>query len=198
VAVGSGYVWRTGEIRVLIVLLLVLNLALTGPMNVGVPGLARDVYDSPEMMGWLFAAFGVGTLVGSMLAGVLPTAPRPGVRLALLGGLNGAGGVGIGIAPDAATGLAVATAVGVTGGLASVLTASALQSAAAPEYLGRVMSWYALTGYGMAPLSALLTGALLDVSATTAFVVCGVLAVGASIGSAASPALHGVREEARR
>ncbi|PTA46534.1 MFS transporter [Micromonospora sp. RP3T] len=193
VAAGSGYVWRTGEIRVLVVLLLVLNLALTGPMNVGVPGLAREVYDSPQMMGWLFAAFGVGTLVGSMAAGVLPAAPRPGVRLALLGGLNGAAVIGIGIAPGALTGLAFATTVGVTGGLAAVLTAAALQSAAAPEYLGRVMSWYALTGYGTAPLSALLTGVLLDVSAATAFVVCGLLALAASVASAATPALRGVR-----
>ncbi|WP_431936050.1 MFS transporter [Micromonospora sp. RP3T] len=196
VAAGSGYVWRTGEIRVLVVLLLVLNLALTGPMNVGVPGLAREAYDSPQMMGWLFAAFGVGTLVGSMTAGVLPAAPRPGVRLALLGGLNGAAVIGIGIAPGALTGLAFATTVGVTGGLAAVLTAAALQSAAAPEYLGRVMSWYALTGYGTAPLSALLTGVLLDVSAATAFVVCGLLALAASVASAATPALRGVRARA--
>ncbi|MEV0001550.1 MFS transporter [Micromonospora sp. NPDC050980] len=193
VAVGSGYVWRTGEIRVLVVLLLVLNLALTGPLNVGVPGLAREVYDSPQMMGWLFAAFGVGTLIGSMAAGVLPAAPRPGVRLALLGGLNGAGVIGIGVAPSALTGLAFATAVGVTGGLAAVLTAAALQSAAAPEYLGRVMSWYALTGYGMAPLSALLTGFLLDLSAATAFVACGLLALTVAVASAATPALRGVR-----
>lgn len=195
VAVGSGYVWRTPEIRVLMILLFVLNLALTGPMNVGVPGLAVQVYDSPEMMGALFATFGIGTLVGSIAAGTLPGVARPGLWLALLGGLNGAGVIGIGIAPAAVVGLVCAAAVGVTGGLAAVLMTSAVQAASAPEYLGRVMSWLALSGYGMAPLSALLTGALLDVSAAVSFVVCGGLAVLASVAGATTSALRAVRGE---
>jgi len=157
---GFRYVWRTGPIRALMIMLGVVS--LTGrPYAVLMPVFADQIlHGGARTMGLLTGASGIGAL-----AGALSLAARTGVRglgrwiaiSTLVFGL-----ALIAFAWSRTLWLSVAVLVAVGGAMMSQMASSnTLIQAMAPDALrGRVMAVYSMMFMGMAPFGALFAGSI--------------------------------------
>jgi MFS family permease len=173
---GASYTFRDPALRTLIILAAALNFAFTGPISVGLPWLASNRFDAGSAgFGIMISGFGAGALIGAVLAGSVKPVRHRGAMLLGLAALLGVGLGLIGIAPNVliVTGLMFAMGVGV--GFINVNVITWVQQRTEPAILGRVMSLLMLGSQGMAPLSLVLTGVLIDAQPTFVFVASGVL-----------------------
>ncbi|WP_214317243.1 MFS transporter [Nonomuraea sediminis] len=160
---GLSYVARQPLIRVTLVLFAVLEFALSGPVNVGFPVMARAHAWGASGQGVLMSALGVGTLAGTLAVTLLNR------RLGRVGGpaLTGclvvaACYVGLGFGTQlVGTALLVVVAGSVAGALGSIFI-PVLQASAEREYLGRVMSLMSIALQGLVAFSFAVTGVLID------------------------------------
>ncbi len=157
---GLRYAWATPTIRQLLVLLAVCA-GLGFQYNVLLPVYARDVlHAGARTYGWLFSAFGAGSLLAAVRMAV--TRERWALRRHLMFGLA-AGGIGL-------AGFAWSRWLPLMAGFAALAgfglilyvssTNTLIQMTVEDRYRGRVMSLYTLFFVGTAPFGALLSGAL--------------------------------------
>ena len=157
---GLRYAWSTLSIRRLL-LLLAICAGLGFQYNVLLPVYARDVlHAGATTYGWLFSAFGVGSLLAAMRMAV--TRGRWPLRRHLLLGLS-CGGVGL--AGFAWSGwlpaMVVAAALAGFGLILYVSSTNTLiQLTVEDRFRGRVMSLYTLFFVGTSPFGALGAGAV--------------------------------------
>lgn len=175
---GAGYTFRDPALRTLIILAAALNFAFTGPISVGLPWLADSRFDAGAAgFGIMISGFGAGALIGAIVGGSIRAFRRRGIVLMLVAGSLGIGLALIGIAPGVpvVTGLLVAMGLGV--GFVNVIVITWVQRRTETAILGRVMSLMMLASVGLAPVSLVLSGALIDAHPTLVFVASGVLIV---------------------
>ena len=173
---GAAYTFRDPALRTLIILAAALNFAFTGPISVGLPWLADNRFDAGAAgFGIMISGFGAGALIGAIVGGSIRAFRHRGAVLMLVSGSLGIGLALIGIAPGVAvvTGLMFAMGLGV--GFVNVIVITWVQRRTETAILGRVMSLMMLASVGLAPLSLVLSGALIDVQPTLVFVASGVL-----------------------
>jgi len=172
-AEGLCYAWSHPTLR----------LALAAAAAVGLVGFnvrvlipvltAKTLHAGPHTLGILFACFGIGAVVGALVA-----ASAERLRWRRL--LAGLGGLGI-----ALLGLALQRSVWASGALLAVVglsfsswsatTQSMLQLTAPDALRGRIVSLWLLLFGGVQPIGSLLSGWLADVGGTRlAFLVAGV------------------------
>ncbi|MCB0911246.1 MAG: MFS transporter [Propionibacteriaceae bacterium] len=177
VAEGLRFVWRHGTIRILVVIIALANFLLTGPLLVGLPVLAANrLGEGAAAFGMILSGYALGNLVGMGIAG----STRPSTRLL--------GWVGVGIFPllgivystlalAASTWVSVLAMVvgGVANGYLAITVITMLQRMSPRHLVGRVMSLLMLSMYGLAPISQVVAGAVLQLSVTWLF-------LGAAIG----------------
>jgi len=187
---GFRYTLRTPGTRWTLGLLILLNLALIGPVNVGMPALAAIEFSEPALIGGFFAALGVGSVLGSVLAGLTGSPQRPGIWLCTLGAANGAAVVLFGVSEQVWLALVACALIGMTAAIVNVVALLVIQVTTSTKFLGRVMSWYMLSEFGMAPLSSVLVGVMVDVSITMMFVITGGFAVAVAVAAMAAPPLR--------
>ena len=178
-AMGEGFRYVVADRPVLTTMLLalVLNFALNGPASVGMPWLAEVRFDvGPAGLGLMEAAWAVGALAGTLLAGNL-RARRPG--RVLLGSVLVAGAMMtvVGAAPWFPAVIAALAVMGVTIGYVDIIAISWLQARIETRLVGRVMSLVMLMGVGITPLSLGVAGLLIDLGATALFLGSGALVV---------------------
>jgi len=157
---GLAYAWSTSSIRSLLVLLAICA-GLGFQYNVLLPVYARDVLHSgATVYGWLFSAFGAGSLLAAMRMAV--TRGRWALRRHLLLGLaaGGAGLAGFAWARwlPAMVGCAALAGFGLILYVSS--TNTLIQLTVEDRFRGRVMSLYTLFFVGTSPLGALTAGAV--------------------------------------
>ncbi|MBI5833203.1 MAG: MFS transporter [Armatimonadetes bacterium] len=161
-AEGCRYAWSMQPIRILIGLIALASLMGT-PYMVLLPKYAKEfLHSGPKGFGWLMGASGVGALCGAIylagrqsVVGLERLIPRATVAFSL--GL-------IGLSFSRSFGLSWLLMV-VTGGSMMVQMASCntmLQAIVDDDKRGRVMSLYALSFMGTAPLGGLMAGQLGD------------------------------------
>jgi MFS family permease len=163
-------------LRTLIILAAALNFAFTGPISVGLPWLADNRFDAGAAgFGIMISGFGAGALIGAIVGGSIRAFRHRGAVLMLISGSLGIGLALIGIAPGVpvVTGLMFAMGLGV--GFVNVIVITWIQRRTETAILGRVMSLMMLASVGLAPLSLVISGALIDVQPTLVFVASGVL-----------------------
>jgi MFS family permease len=173
------------------------GLALTGPITVGVPWLAREVYEvNAAAFGLMLSMWTTGSLAGVVLAGSLSR--MPGWRL-LVGGICAVISAALAVLglvqslPATAIALLV---MGTAAGAFNVLLLTWLQERTPPALLGRLMSFAELAEVITTPLSYLLAGLLLDLSVTGLFVgAAAVLLCSGLAAATASPAPPPVPDE---
>jgi len=174
---GIGHVMGDPALRTTLLISLVLNFALNGPAAVGIPWLAEMRFDAgPAGIGLLSAAWALGALAGTLVAGNLRL-ERNGV--VLLGSVlvSGVAIMVVGIAPWLPA-VAIAFAVmGICIGYVNILAISWLQARVPTEMVGRVMALAMLMGFGITPLSLGLAGWLIDLDATALFLGSGAIVV---------------------
>ncbi|MFF1958584.1 MFS transporter [Streptomyces sp. NPDC058220] len=156
---GLRYIRRHRVLGPLVLVVAVGELGFVGPLNIGLTLLVQERGWGADGMGWIVAAFGVGAGVSALALTVRGRVPRAG--LVQTAGLA-AGSVAVaclGFAPSIALAVVAGVFIGLLAGLSGALTGALLQTAADPEYLGRVTSVATLFSLGIAPLSFPLTGA---------------------------------------
>lgn len=152
---GLGYARRTPVIAAALALM-----TLTGIVayewNTAVPLLARDFSDNPSMIGFFFAAMGIGAIVGSLsLAGILVAAPRTflsaGVAFAVVLGV-------VALAPSTWLALLAMVVLGAVATTFRALATSLVQLESDPALRGRMVSLLIMAINGTSPISGPLIG----------------------------------------
>lgn len=159
---GIAYAWSTTSIRQLL-LLLAICAGIGFQYNVLLPVYARDVlHADARTYGWLFSAFGAGSLVAALRMAV--TRERWALRRNLLLGLT-LGGIGLaGFAWSRwLPGMAACAALAGFGLILYVSSTNTLiQLTVEDRYRGRVMSLYTLFFIGTSPFGALFAGGVAE------------------------------------
>jgi MFS family permease len=154
---GLGYVWRTPALLVVIVIV-GLVLLFGSNFNVVLPVFATQTLSAGARgFGFLFAAFGVGSLLAAL--GLAARNPTPTVRLVLLGSLVFSILVMVfGLMHGYLPALALITAVGGAETFFAELAATMVQRLAPDHLRGRVVSVYILFFDGTLPLGYVMVG----------------------------------------
>jgi MFS family permease len=170
---GLGFAWRHPGVRLIVMTVAVVGLVGFN-FRVLVPVLTgRTLEAGPRALGLLFACFGLGALVGALIAA---SAERPRWRrlLAGLGGLALAM-VALAFVPNVLTAAVLLWVIGVCFALWSATAQTILQLTAPDRLRGRMISLYIFLFGGMAPAGSLLSGWLASLGGTKlAFLVAGV------------------------
>ncbi len=179
---GLAYAWSTTSIRQLLVLLAVCA-GLGFQFNVLLPVYAREVlHAGAQTYGWLFSAFGAGSLVAAVRMAVTRErwTLRRNLQLGLtLGGLGLAGFAWSSWFPAMALFAAVA-------GFGLILYVSStntlIQLTVEDRYRGRVMSLYTLFFVGTSPFGSLFAGAVAERwGAPVATTICALVLFGGAL-----------------
>lgn len=157
--------WQTPGMRLALLVMLVANLAATGPVLAGLPLKAVAEGWSPSTYGWACAGLAAGGVVGLLALnrwGGRVTVPLSWAASLLAGGSLGIMALTLTRSPAGA--VAGATVTGLCFGPGGRLVISWIQSVSSPQMVGRTMALIQFAIYAGIPLGYLLYGALLGVS----------------------------------
>lgn len=190
---GLATVWNDRTLRALFILVGAINFLTSGPFEVGIPVLAGSRFpEGAAAFGIIVSAFGGGSLLGTVLAGVLPKpAPRHmGSMLLVVTSVLGIGLAVLGFVASTALASAVALAMGVASGYVFLLLITWLQARTAQAMLGRTMGLLMFSAVGLNPVSTALAGAIAKLDVTALLVGAGILLAIIVLVSALNPALR--------
>jgi hypothetical protein len=158
---GLLYAWRDVPLRVMLIVVGVLNLGALGAIEVGLPTLAFQRFsEGATALGATFAAWGIGSTVGSIVAGTRPTPARFGLSVIAMVALIGAGIAAAGLAPSLPILVAVMVVLGLVEGAGTTYLLSWLQRRTDPSMQGRVMAIAMLASVGLEPVALAVAGAV--------------------------------------
>ncbi len=185
IAGGIRYVLADRALLVTMVISLVLNFALNGPVLVGMPWLADQRFAAgPAGLGLLAASWAAGALIGVVVAGSIRLERQGRILLGAVV-VCGVSEILVGVLPSIAGVWLVLALMGVAIGYANIVAISWIQGRVDRAMIGRVMSLVMLMGVGITPLSLAVSGALIDLDATGLFVGAGLLILLTAVVSAA-------------
>jgi len=175
---GARIVLGDPVMRSIVILSTAANLAFTGTTVVGLPWLVLVRFGGDALtLGFLFAAFGAGSLVGVLAAGSLPHPRRFGSIVLTFVLLEGVGLGAIGVAPSTAIIAVILAVIGALNGWVNVVVIAWVQGRTDPEILGRTMSFLMLGSVVAAPLSLALAAVIVDTNATALFLASAALVI---------------------
>ena len=157
-AEGWNYVAQSPAIRSILLLLALISI-VGMPAIVLMPVVAADIlHGGAHTLGFLMAMSGVGALASAIDLVLRKSVRGLGKRIAISVGLFGVGMVVLGLSKSLTISLALMAVIGF--GMMQQMAASntILQTIAADDKRGRVMSFYTLAILGMNPIGSLLAG----------------------------------------
>jgi MFS family permease len=158
---GVLHVWGDVPLRATLLVMAALNLFAIGAVLVGLPALAYQRFSQGAIaLGTTFAAWGIGSTLGSLGAGARPAPARFGRVMIGVVALLGAGIAATGLAPTLPVLLAVMVVVGVVEGAGTTYLISWMQRRTDAGMQGRVMSLAMFSSVGLEPLGLVTAGAL--------------------------------------
>ncbi|MCA0307986.1 MAG: MFS transporter [Actinobacteria bacterium] len=172
VADGLRHAWHHDTTRTMVIVIALANFLLTGPLLVGLPVLASTRFaEGAAAFGMILSGYALGNLVGMAVAGVATPSPRVlgvlGVAIfPFLAVIYGA----LGLVTSTAVAVALMVVGGIGNGYLSITIISLLQRMTPSHLVGRVMALLMLSMYGLGPVSQVIAGAVLQVSATGLFI----------------------------
>lgn len=189
---GVQYLWNDQSLRMLFLILAAVNFFFTGPLLIGIPVLA-DQYlpEGAVAFGLLMSAFAGGSLVGILLAGILPR-PRGKGMSAFLILLLVSFGVSLGFfgfIRSTWLDFALMLLLGAGNGYVAILMFTWMQTNTPKDMLRRMMSMVMLAGNGLVPISQAISGAVIKWNLEALFVSAGALIVLVSLWAAFQPGL---------
>jgi MFS family permease len=190
---GLVYVWNDKTLRVMFAMAASLSLLGEGPVFVGVPVLADTrLPEGAAAYGIIMSCFGLGSLLGILLAGLLPRpAPRDlAVLLPIACGLPGLGLVIFGFAATTPPIAFAALVMGTGLGYMIVLITTWLQQRTPEHLMGRMMSFMVLAVVGTIPVSMTLAGVALSYGTYFLFLGAGLIIIVVAVWAWRSPALQ--------
>lgn len=155
---GIKFVLADRPLLGLCVLVAGMNFCSVGPLRVGIAILANSRFSSASAFGMMFSVLGLGTLLGTVLAGTQLVKLSRGPLLA-----GGAACISLGLAsvgmPLPIWGvLTVLGLMGFVSGFVNVQLISWIQGRVEPAFMGRVLSLAILASIGTGPLSLAAAG----------------------------------------
>lgn len=175
---GMQYMWKDVSLRTWFLIIAGINLFFNGPFIVGIPVLADTRFaEGAAAFGIVISGFGIGSLTGTVLAGVLPKpkASIMGTVILLAIASEGVNLALIGFVSNTYLAALLAYLIGAAQGYIVILWITWLQTITPPQMLGRVWSMVMFSSIGMQPISQSLAGALLNYNITLVFLVSGSL-----------------------
>jgi MFS family permease len=158
---GVLHVWGDVPLRATLLVMAALNLFAIGAVLVGLPALAYQRFSQGAVaLGTTFAAWGIGSTLGSLGAGARPAPTRFGWVMIGVVALLGAGIAATGLAPTLPVLLTVMVVVGVVEGAGTTYLISWMQRRTDAGMQGRVMSLAMFSSVGLEPLGLVTAGAL--------------------------------------
>ncbi|HEU5057856.1 MAG TPA: MFS transporter [Kofleriaceae bacterium] len=168
---GFRYVAGFPAIRAL--LLLVALISVTGfPYVVLMPVFAEALGGGPNTLGLLMGASGFGALAGALWLAARPTVLGLGRVVVIAGTLFGVTMVGFALSPWLWLSVPVVAAVGCGMMVQMAASNTLVQTVIDEDKRGRVMSFFTLAFFGMAPFGSLLAGGLASAVGARWTVVC--------------------------
>ena len=192
ILVGVKYLWNDQPLRTLFLILAAVNFFFTGPLLVGIPVLA-DQYlpEGAVAFGLLMSAFAGGSLVGILLAGILPRPKGKGMSAFLILLLVSFGvSLGFfGFIRSTWLDFALMLLLGAGNGYVAILMFTWMQTNTPKDMLGRMMSMVMLAGNGLVPISQAISGAVITWNLEALFVSAGALIMLVALWAAMQPGL---------
>jgi hypothetical protein len=190
---GLQHVWGDTPLRALILLLALFSVVFRGPFVVAIPALTnRYLTEGAAGFGVLMSALGVGSIVGTLIAGLWR-----GPRRVPLGALMLVDFLGFGTLLLVASFIQVlwplALLIGafaIVDGILIVYFTTWLQLRVPSELLGRVSSVIMFFNLGLFPLSSAVAGVLADVNLLGLLAVTGTLLVLIALGGLTMPGVR--------
>ena len=172
---GFRHIIRNPTVVMLLLFTAMLNISVIGPQQVGLPVLADDYFKmDTKGLGYLLSTFGLGSLLGVVVVGLISNKKNNLIILSLLA-------IQFGIIWTVFTWInnfwIVFSLLFLTGfliGVINVLFITALQTLSPKYLLGRVMSLQFMGSTGLQPISYFFTGLLIILtSLKITFVIAG-------------------------
>lgn len=177
---GFNSMWQDIQIRSFFILIIIANVLIVGPMSVGIPVLADSrLPEGAAAFGIIMSAFGGGSFLGMILAGVLPRPParQMGIVIGLVWSGLGIGIALLGLAQTTTFAAITGFGMGAANGYVVILFVTWLQNRTADAILGRMMGFLMFATSGLNPVSNALSGAIISWNPTLMFVGAGSLMV---------------------
>jgi len=162
VAEGMRTLWQNMAVRTCFIYWSLAAIVVGGTMQVALPLLASRNLDGAASLGILMGAHGVGTLAGMALSRTKLRAITFGATILAIDALVGILMSPLGAITAAWQGMVLLAVIGVLGGYMQIAVFTWIQQSVPPHMLGRAMSIFMSIFMGVAPLSAMLIGALLQ------------------------------------
>lgn len=176
---GMKGVWADVPLRAFMIYVSAISVFVTGPVQVGLPVLADTRLDmGAASLGILMSSNGAGIVLGSILSGVGARLARGrlGIMVLCIDTTVGLAVMLLTVVHSTLSGAVLLALTGILGGIAQISVFTWIQQRVPQAMLGRTMSLLMLGFLGLAPLSAAVAGALLNViSLTTLFAGAGAI-----------------------
>lgn len=173
IAGGLKFCWRDEGIRLVLTYIVLISFFVHGPITAGLPVLAKvKLLLSEAEYGSLYAMTGLGTVLGAGLAMLFNPGPRIlgavvlvsdstiGLCLAMLGVSDNIYLAGLFI-----------LLMGISGGVVMTAGTTWFQQRTPDEYMGRVMSVLMFAVLGLIPVSATLSGYIVELSSVSRLMI---------------------------
>ena len=171
---GINYAWNNRSLRAILLVLVMLNFLIIGPLQVGIPTLADSRFSGGAMaLGIMNSAWGGGGLLGTLMPQIVPNIPPLGILMVTFAPVQGIGLFLLGFIPNILLASITIVVLGLCSGFFTVVGIVWIQKQTPPEILGRVMSLGLLASFGITPFSLALAGVLADLNLTLLFSVTG-------------------------
>ncbi|MCF4968509.1 MFS transporter [Nostoc sp. CMAA1605] len=176
IVIGLKYAWTQPAIRISLLLLAMINFAMLGPIIIGVAALVNARFGGDATtFGYLQSAYGIGAVIGVLVASQLSAIKSPKTPLVLLCYGLGAGLIALAFEQDIWRAFGIIALMGVGGGTVTVMGITWLQQNTAANMQGRIMGLTMFAAVALDPLSEGVSGALMDVSLPGLFISAGIL-----------------------
>jgi MFS family permease len=170
---GLNYAFDFKPIR-FILLLLALTSFMGVPYVVLMPAFARDIlHGGPHTLGFLMSASGAGALIGAIYLAARKSILGLGRIIPLASGIFGAGLIGLALFPAFWLSFLLMTIIGFGVMVQVAASNTLLQTIVEDNKRGRVMSFFAVSFMGMAPLGSLMAGTLAGMIGITTTIMFG-------------------------
>jgi MFS family permease len=182
IAEGIAYVGKDVPLRSLMLLALVLNFCIAGPISIGLAYLTKTTFGSPAVYGIVISAVAGGCLLGALLAGVWKIRRR-GAMILLASLALGVCLGSIGLLGKVWSIAGVLLVMGVAAGMINIHIGAWIMQRIDVAVRGRVASVLMLASFGITPVSLAVAGFLVAWSLKLMFLLAGGLMVLAAAGA---------------
>jgi len=179
---GIAYVGKDVPLRSLMLLVMIVNFCIVGPVSIGLAYLTKTRFGSAAVYGIAISAVAAGSLLGALLAGVWKIRRR-GVMILLVSLALGVCLGSIGVLGKVWSITSVLLIMGAAAGMVNIHIGAWIMQRIDVAVRGRVASVLMLASFGITPISLAVAGFLVAWSLKLMFLLAGGLMVLAAVGA---------------